>query len=40
LTEDTVTLRYRDSMEQDRVPVSELRETLERATREWVRPSK
>ena len=40
LAEDVVTLRYRDSMKQDRVPVSELRETLERAGREWVRPSK
>ena len=34
----TVTLRYRDSMEQVRVPISELAETIRRAVREYRRP--
>jgi glycyl-tRNA synthetase len=35
----TVTLRYRDSMEQVRVPISELAETIRRAVREYRRPA-
>jgi len=34
----TVTLRYRDSMEQVRVPIPELAETIRRAVREYRRP--
>jgi len=34
----TVTLRYRDSMEQVRVPISGLAETIRRAVREYRRP--
>lgn len=29
MTDNTVTLRYRDSMEQERVPVEKLREIIE-----------
>jgi glycyl-tRNA synthetase len=35
----TVTLRYRDSMEQVRVPIPELGETIRRAVREYRRPA-
>jgi glycyl-tRNA synthetase len=35
----TVTLRYRDSMEQVRVPIPELAETIRRAVRGYRRPS-
>lgn len=35
----TVTLRYRDSMEQVRVPIPELAETIRRAVREYRRPA-
>jgi len=40
LTEEVVTVRFRDSMEQERVPVSELRTFLDQAIRSWVRPEK
>jgi glycyl-tRNA synthetase len=35
----TVTLRYRDSMEQVRVPIAELADTIRRAAREYRRPA-
>jgi len=35
----TVTLRYRDSMEQVRVPIAQLSETIRRAVREYRRPT-
>ena len=35
----TVTLRYRDSMEQVRVPIPELADTIRRAVREYRRPA-
>ena len=38
LAEDVVTVRHRDSMEQDRVPVGELRSHLEGAVHDWKRP--
>jgi len=37
--DNTVTLRYRDSMEQVRVPIAELPETIRRAVREYRRPA-
>ena len=37
LTDNTVTLRFRDSMEQVRVPVSELVATIKKATKEYKR---
>jgi glycyl-tRNA synthetase len=40
LTDDTVTVRHRDSMEQERIKVSELRTCLDAATRAWKRPEK
>jgi len=33
--EDTVTIRYRDDMTQDRVPVSRLREVIDDKMRSW-----
>ncbi|QDU68286.1 glycine--tRNA ligase [Engelhardtia mirabilis] len=38
LTENTVTLRHRDSMEQERVPVAELRGRIDAAIEAWKRP--
>ena len=38
MSDDVVTVRHRDSMQQERVAVAELREALERAVREWKRP--
>ncbi len=38
LSDDTVTLRYRDSMQQVRVPVSELVGRIRAANKEYVRP--
>ena len=38
LSEDVVTLRHRDSMEQDRVRVGELASALHEAFRSWERP--
>ncbi|MCY3004184.1 MAG: His/Gly/Thr/Pro-type tRNA ligase C-terminal domain-containing protein, partial [Planctomycetota bacterium] len=35
---DVVTVRHRDSMQQETVPVAELRSWLERAIRSWKRP--
>ena len=35
---DVVTVRHRDSMQQESVPVAELRSWLERAIRSWKRP--
>ena len=37
LNDNTVTLRFRDSMEQVRVPVSELVATIKKATKEYKR---
>jgi glycyl-tRNA synthetase len=37
--DNTVTLRYRDSMDQVRVPIPELPETIRRAVREYRRPA-
>ncbi|MEM7311226.1 MAG: His/Gly/Thr/Pro-type tRNA ligase C-terminal domain-containing protein, partial [Planctomycetota bacterium] len=37
LQEDVVTVRERDSMQQERVPVAELRAHLEEAVRNWRR---
>lgn len=34
--EDTVTIRYRDDMTQDRVPVSELREVIDEKMKDWT----
>jgi glycyl-tRNA synthetase len=39
LKEDVVTVRHRDSMEQDRVPVGEVRAYLAAAMGDWKRPS-
>jgi glycyl-tRNA synthetase len=39
LSEDVVTVRHRDSMEQENVPVADLREYLEEASRRWVKPT-
>jgi len=38
--DDTVTVRERDSMEQERVPMAEVRAYLENAMREWRRPER
>jgi glycyl-tRNA synthetase len=38
LKDDIVTVRHRDSMSQDRVPVPELRMFLEQSIRDWKRP--
>ena len=40
LKEDVVTVRHRDSMEQERVRVAELRRYLDEAVRGWKRPAK
>ena len=37
MNDNTVTLRFRDSMEQDRVPVSELVATIKKATKDYKR---
>ncbi len=39
LSEDVVTVRQRDSMEQDRVSVGELRAYLDQAMQDWKRPT-
>lgn len=36
--DNTVTLRFRDSMEQERLPIAELPERIRRATRDYRRP--
>ena len=40
LKDDVVTVRHRDSMQQDRVKVKELRTFLEHSIRSWKRPEK
>jgi len=40
LTDDTVTLRHRDSMEQERVAIAELRTRMDEAIESWTRPSR
>ena len=40
MAEDVVTVRHRDSMEQDRVRVGEVRTYLEQAAASWRRPAK
>ena len=37
MNDNTVTLRFRDSMEQVRVPVSELVATIKKATKDYKR---
>jgi glycyl-tRNA synthetase (class II) len=39
MSEDVVTVRHRDSMEQDKVAIADLRAYLEEASRNWVRPT-
>ena len=40
LSEGTVTVRHRDSMEQERVPAAELRGYLGEAVESWKRPER
>ena len=39
MAEDVVTVRERDSMEQEKVPVGELVAYLDAAVRDWSRPA-